>query len=555
MKKLSIALALVLAATAAQAEPVTIDHQTAGGLADELTACGVDAANITELTITGDAVMNKADFTALRTSLAATLVKLDLSQAKFENDRLPGDEGTNDKTVGPLQGMTALVECKVPETLTAFMCNAFYNCTSLTTVNIPAVVKVIHQHCFHNCPKLSLEALPESLTDIRADAFNGDKALKLTVIPANVYRIAGSAFKDSGVQFSVLPEGLKEIHENCFSNAPVTFSEWPSTLTLIKEKAFSGTKVTFKEFCPTVSSVTKGLFQSVATIKEFTINNVGTVWEQIPDATFWLKPNTFTRTFICRAPKAPKARHGKQNNDWTDEWNCVFGEHVVNYKEATFPNTTFKVLASALSTYEAEMPYSSMKLEILTTPLTDHAIEAPTDVTNEHYTVSFVANETEYTDLAAIPEGDVTMKIAFTDAADENLYVDQIDYGKAPEEAAAEEADDVTAEAEHLYKAGNPAEMKKQTVTVPVTITPGMPAFSIKLAKYSDQTGIGNIAADKAGYERRGDVIYLTNGSAALYNVAGALVATASANTIDMSALPAGLYILRTGKTAAKIVK
>lgn len=28
-----------------------------------------------------------------------------------------------------------------------------------------------------------------------------------------------------------------------------------------------------------------------------------------------------------------------------------------------------------------------------------------------------------------------------------------------------------------------------------------------------------------------------------------------AANTIDMSALPAGLYILRTGKTAAKIVK
>ena len=196
-----------------------------------------------------------------------------------------------------------------------------------------------------------------------------------------------------------------------------------------------------------------------------------------------------------------------------------------------------------------------MKLEILKTALAEPVVEKPTEVLEEHYTIAFEVNGETYTDFSAIPEGDVTLKISFADAADEAIYVDEIDFVKAEAYAEGEEDGDVTEEPQPLYKAGNPAELKKQAVTVPVTITPGMPAFSIKLAKYSDQTGIGNIAADKAGYERRGDVIYLTNGSAALYNVAGALVATASANTIDMSALPAGLYILRTGKTAAKIVK
>lgn len=530
MKKLALALAFALAAAGAQAESVTITHATAGGFADELAACGTEAANITELTITGDAVMDKNDFKALRTSLAATLTKLDLSNAKFTNNRFPGEESVGGTTAGVLENMTALVECKVPETLTGFMAKAFAGCTELTTVNMPDGITVIHQQAFQNCGKLNLANLPSALTAVRANAFEKCTALTVSELPLEVKTIMGRGFYQSGVTFTELPEGV----------------------TTIAEYAFAGSKVQFKTIPSTVTTFGTYVFQSVKTMPEFTIPDVAGLWTKIPDATFWVDPNTFERTFICRAPEAPQARFGKFKGDWSDEWGGVFGKGNNNQ---TFPNITFKVLASALSSYQATGPYKDMKLEILKTALAEPVVEKPTDVLDEHYTIAFEVNGETYTDFSAIPEGQVNLKIEFADDADDAIYVDEINYAEPVAYAEGEEGGDVSEEPTYIYKAANPAEVQKQAVTVPVTITPGMSAFSIKLAKYSDQTGIGNIAADKAGYERRGDVIYLTNGSAALYNVAGALVATASANTIDMSALPAGLYILRTGKTAAKIVK
>ncbi len=194
-----------------------------------------------------------------------------------------------------------------------------------------------------------------------------------------------------------------------------------------------------------------------------------------------------------------------------------------------------------------------MKLEILTTAIAEPVIDKPIELLDDHFTLSFAVNGEEYTDFEAIPEGPVTLKIAFKDEADDNIYVDEVAYAE-PEAYADEDVEKPEAPS-YLYKADDPTAMLKQAVEVPVTITPDMPALSIKLAKYSDTTGIDNIAADTANFVRRGDVLYLTNGNGALYNIAGALVATATANTIDMAGLADGIYILRTGKTAAKIVK
>ena len=528
MKKLSLALAFALAAAGAQAESVTITHETAGGLAAELAACGVEMANITELTITGDAVMDKDDFKAIRTNLAATLTKIDLSDAKFNNNRFPGDESVGNTTSGVLENMTVLEECVVPETLGGFMAKAFAGCKNLTTLNMPDGISVIHQQAFQNCAKLNVAKLPAALTQIRANAFENCTALNVSILPSGVKSIMGRAFYKAGVTFTEFPEGLTTIGEYAFSGSSIAIKTLPSTLTTI------GTFV----------------FQSVKTMTDFTIPDVANLWTKIPDATFWVDPNTFARTFSCRAPSAPTARFGKFKGDWSDEWNGVFGKGNQNQ---TFPNITFKVLASALESYQTTGPYKDMKLEILKTAIAEPVIDKPIELLDEHFTVSFAVNGEEYTDFASIPEGPVTLKIAFKDEADDNIYVDEVAY--AEPEAYAEEDVEAPEAPSYLYKAEDPTAMLKQAVEVPVTVTPDMPALSIKLTKYSDTTGIDNIAADNADFVRCGDVLYLTNGNGALYNIAGALVATATANSIDMAGLADGIYILRTGKTAAKIVK
>ena len=525
MKKLSIVAAMVASIMTASAAPLTVEHKTAGSLAAEITAAIEANAEITsveevtELTVTGVA-LNATDFKAINTATwKPLLVKIDISGTATTS---MGGADWDSKDSGRFKQMTALEEVILPDALTYLNPGAFYGCSKLKTVKLSDKITKFNPSTFEGCSELTLEALPSGIKIISGKAFQNCTKIAFTELPSTVQEIGEYAFQKTAVTFSVLPEALKTI----------------------KEYAFSGTAVTFKELPANVTSVAKGVFQSVKTMPYFEIPNQSGLWETIPDALFFVATDDVPRTFLCRAPSAPKATVNVGSGKWTGSFSQV----------AKNPNTTFKVLASALASYQATAPYNTMKLEILKTALAEPVVEKPTDVLEEHYTIAFEVNGETHTDFSAIPEGQVNLKIEFADDADEAIYVDEINYAE-PVAYAEGEGGDVTEEPTYIYKASNPAELKKQAVTVPVTITPGMPAFSIKLAKYSDTTGIDAIAADNASFERRGDVIYLSNGSAALYNVSGALVATAYGNTIDMSALPAGLYILRTGKTAAKIVK
>ena len=106
-----------------------------------------------------------------------------------------------------------------------------------------------------------------------------------------------------------------------------------------------------------------------------------------------------------------------------------------------------------------------------------------------------------------------------------------------------------------LYKVDDPWASLNKTVEVPVTITPGMRPLDVKFGSWGELTGVTEVETPSVKVERRGDMLYLSTCGAELYNIAGSMVASTSLNTLDLSGLPVGVYILRVGKTVGKIVK
>lgn len=556
-------MTFLLAASAANAESVTINHQTAGGLQAELDAA-IEAtetltsyADITELTIIGEAAMNATDFVAIRAKLRPSLLKLDMSGATFTNNKLPG--GDYDKQ-GILQTMN-VVEVILPETLTGLSGGAFYMCKSLTTVNLPDGIKSINQYCFSGCEKLQLAALPPYLTNISADAFRGCSSLQLSELPETVKTIDGDAFNDnetgnkialSGITFSKLPRDLVKLGARAFRRTNCTFSEWPEGLTAIPENAFSATQVTFNSLSPNITSVGKYAFQSVKTMTEFTIPDQANLWTKIPDGCFFVQNDDVKRVMICRAPSAPQATVNIGTSAWTGSFSQV----------KTNTNTTFRVLASALESYQNTAPYNTMILEVLKTAVPEPVIEMPAGHEAANVNVKFVVNEVEHPDFSEVLEGEGKFVVSFGDAADNGLYVKEISYvvPAAYTEGDVETGDttdDTTEETDPnvLYRVDNVSENLKKAVEVPVTVAPDMSAIRVVVEKSDVVSAVNEVSAPVAVITRNGDIVNLTVPGAVLYDMAGRQVLSTDTNMLDLGSLSAGVYVLRAGKKSVKIVK
>ncbi len=556
-----------MAASAAIAESVTINHETAGNLKAELDAAIAASdvlssmEDITDLTIEGDAQLNANDFAAIRANLRPSLLYLDLSNAKFANNKLPG--GDYDKQ-GILQTMN-VKEVKLPETLTGLSGGAFYMCKSLEKVNLPDGIHSINQYCFSGCSNLKLEALPPYLTSISADAFRGCSSLELTELPETIKTIGGDAFNDdekdavklplSGVAFTKLPRDLTTLGERAFRRTSCTFSEWPEHLTALPASVFSATHVTFTSLSPNITSVASYAFQSVKTMTEFTITDQAGLWTKIPDGCFFVQTDDAKRVFICRAPSAPKATVNVGSGAWTGSFSQV----------AKNPNTTFRVLASAMESFQNTAPYNTMNIEALTTEVPAPIIDMPAGHDTSGVSVKFVVNDVEHDGFGNVLEGEGKFVVSFNDEAHDWLHVEEIRYA-APStysavRAAVYAADDETEEPaeetdpDQLYRVSNVSENLKKTIEVPVTVTPDMKPLQVKVSMADVITGVNVVNIPDAVVTRNGDIVNLTVPGASLYNMAGRMVLSTDSNTLDLGGIPAGVYVLRAGKKTVKILK
>lgn len=536
MKKFFIScFATAAASLTLQAETVTIHHEIEGGFATELANCGTAYASITELIIEGEAYMNKADMMEIKSRLQNYLVKLDLSGASFEKNAIPdGASGTR----GALSEMKKLKECVLPETLMHLGKATFAVCSVLEKVNIPEEVKTLDQFVFANCPKLHDITLPEGLERIYKNVFQKCTSLPFTELPQNLRSISLSAFQDSNVAFTSLPESVEEIAALCFANTKVSFTKLPE-----------GIKYDFanKENAP------GGIFHNTKTLIDFEIPVC--FWEKLPARMFYVANDAVKRTFTCRSMTPPDATAIYSSSPSQGVFSDITLESL--------PNTTVKVPYKAMDAYKATAPWSGMNVEYITVPV-DLTVEHAHTQTVEpgHVTVSFIVEDVEHTDLnKEVMEGEGKMVISFSSEAHEALYVKEVrrnvggvsTLSDEGEEEPIEE-DEVPDGWESIYTCQDPANAKKQTVEIPMTIDANMGAHQVIIAAHADPTSIEEVATP-ATFKRIGNIIELSVEGAELYDAAGRVVAATDGNEISLTGLAKGIYILKTHETTTKIVK
>ena len=148
------------------------------------------------------------------------------------------------------EGCSSLTSLTIPNSVTEIPWKAFYGCSSLTSVTIPNSVTEIGTCAFEGCSSLTSVTIPNSVTSIEAGTFYYCKNLTSITIPNSVTKIGDSAFEDCSSLTSVtIPNSVTSIGEEAFSGcSSLTSVTIPNSVTKIKSWVFSG--------CTALTSVT-----------------------------------------------------------------------------------------------------------------------------------------------------------------------------------------------------------------------------------------------------------------------------------------------------------
>lgn len=546
MKKTTLLLLGLFATGAftAYGVPVRVVHSEAGAFASELSAVlaadGLSEADVTELAVAGDAYLSIADCAAIA-GLKATLSKLDLSEAVFADNAIPQQAKEN---AGTFSGMNVLSECVLPESLTAIGNGAFANCKNLVRINIPAGVTLIPKYCFTNCEKLSEINLPEGLTTLNGYSFKNCKALTLAELPSTVTIIRDEVFNGSPVRFTELPAGLTTLGNNALSNTKATLKDLPEGVTKLGNAVFAGSTVCFATLPEQITQIGIKSFANVSTMREFEIPDRAGMWEKIPNGTFFLDAQV-ERTFVCRSPQPPAANVSTVSLSSAE---CgAFG------KVEEFPMITLKVPVAAMPAYEAAAPYSSMNIEALTVDVEWPEIIYPDG--DACAQVEFIVGDEVFsTPGDAVFEGEGSMKVSFLENAPDNYYVKEIRLLADALAVAEADGTDGDAASDVVYSCPDVDKNLRQPVEINVDVKPGMGHYSVTVAaKNTTPTGVDEVLVGEP--VRRGDLITLAARGGQLFDMAGRLVSSTDSTLMSLEGLPKGVYILRQGGQAFKIVK
>ncbi len=160
-------------------------------------------------------------------------------------------------------GCTALMEVRLPDSLTKTWGGTFARCTALETVwfgdglkelsstmfldctvlkevHLPAALESMGSETFKNCTALTAIALPDSLAEIGYCAFSGCTNLKDIVLPKNLQSIDGLAFYEcKSIQQLHIPDSVTSIGYGAFNSCRMLNTvTLPKNLTTINDSVF-----------------------------------------------------------------------------------------------------------------------------------------------------------------------------------------------------------------------------------------------------------------------------------------------------------------------------
>lgn len=207
---------------------------------------------------------------------------------------------------------SAITSVRIPDSVTEFGKDVFYDCAKLVSVRLPAELESMGENTFAYCESLKSVELPEGLKTIGKRAFEGCIALENVIFPDSLESMGDAAFLgcESFTDITI-PAGITEIPYAAFEACTELVNiEFPDTVTSVGVSLFGNCdnleKVTLSK---NITAIPNGLFYSCPNLKTVVI----------PDSVQTIGNSAF---FLCSSLESINIPYGVTTIDSSTFYGC-----------------------------------------------------------------------------------------------------------------------------------------------------------------------------------------------------------------------------------------
>ena len=409
-------------------------------------------------------------------------------------------------------GCSPLTSVTISNSVTSIGRYAFDGCSSLTSVTIPNSVTSLGGFAFSDCSGLTSVIISNSVTSIGRDTFDGCSSLTSVTIPNSVTSIGLSAFRGCSSLTSVtIPDSVTEIGSSAFENCSgLTSVTIPNSVTKIMNETFNR--------CSSLTSVT--IPNSVTSIGQYAFSGCSSLTSvTIPNSVTSIGRCAFSWCSELTSVTIPNSV--KEIFDGTFE-DCQNLRTIIdlNPSPQLVDDGSFEGVPSGAVVYIPKGCYMTYMLADGWTKFSDFREMGAFDITISDSTLELTPGETSELTVTVVKDDDVT--VGDHEWVSFNPEVATVENGKVTAVSPGTTTINYT---EYTIIAGIAV---PHTVACEVTVT--------------ETTGIRDIVEEDDAAA-----------PADVFNLHGVQVLR-NATEAEINALPTGIYIVRKGRTAKKIV-